>query len=698
MRNLKDRHLQTYIKSITGYLTRRQFIKMTGSFLGSLGLLNIRTRNASADISEDVLAEIISVNPERPHLVMPGAATTFVLSVSNVSAEMFHARAFVESQTTGWTATLSRANRLFQSIDSYQDSLELELPGSSLQYCIIRFHPQQGMPENSLGSAKVSVSVGNETICETSISAKVRNQPKIYMLAYDGLPRNYMKLDRSGGYQYVKTNPLMPNFRKFAAESALLLKGRSQVPSFTDANHTAALTGSWPGTTGTIGVKSYYGGRDGNGDQVIIPAKHDILRWGSSGEPVLSIFDVAKDPEMGGDTDALNAYITGKDWMTKYFEDGNSTVDILANGANYPYYITPPEKYRLGDPPTDVDAGTDRDGINVRPLRWFHAIMDPILGTNYGKNPDAHPQDRWIIESALQIIAAEDPEVFYISPGLVDAVGHHVGGADRPEEWAAGFKPGAQWDDINVYNINANRGPALDMVHEADATLGMFLDVLNQNETSDNSIVSLLSDHGMHVYMHQYLDVMQILLDNNVPEEAIDCYICRGEVFQIFFTDRDYIGLVTSILEDYRILHPVFNRELCPFVVLDKSEMETGEDGVLGRVAQSSGPRRAELYSEWYIDNPVGDNTKPLWPDIMGFTAYRYQGVYTGFGRKMNGGHGGFGEVQDVPLILRGPGIKSGVYQNNAYLVDIVPTLYSLLGWETPDNVDGRILDEIIDS
>ena len=62
----------------------------------------------------------------------------------------------------------------------------------------------------------------------------------------------------------------------------------------------------------------------------------------------------------------------------------------------------------------------------------------------------------------------------------------------------------------------------------------------------------------------------------------------------------------------------------------------------------------------------------------------------------MQGGHGGIGRVQNIPLVVHGPGIKTGVFSRNAYIADIVPTIYSLLGWEAPENVDGRILDEII--
>lgn len=252
-----------------------------------------------------------------------------------------------------------------------------------------------------------------------------------------------------------------------------------------------------------------------------MPISRDILRWGSNGDPVLSIFDVAKDPDMGGDPESLNALITGKHWMDRYFDDGNDTVDILANGVAYPDYLDPPGAHILGDPPSDGNADEDRDGTNVKPFALFHKISNPILGTLLGNHPETHPDDRWIIESAIKIIAAEDPDVFYILPALVDAVGHHAGGADRPEEWAVDIQPEVLWDDLNIFNLKANRDPVLDMVHEADVTFGMFLNTLQVRETYDNTILTFLSDHGLRVYMDEYLDTMQICLSGGFLKKLL---------------------------------------------------------------------------------------------------------------------------------------------------------------------------------
>ena len=639
--------------------------------------------------------EIISVRPDRPHLVMPGTGTTFVVALSNPLPGRVTATIRTEAQSEGWATEVGLADRLFQRVGQSGSARILSVQGESKRYLIVSLSAQEGLPEEAIGTALVTSEIDGEPAGEVLLRAKIRSTPKIYFLAYDGLGRNYLKLDRRGKFDQVATNPLMPNVRKFAEESALLLKAKAHLPSFTDPNHVSVFTGSWPGTSGAIGMQVYYCGNDQNGDPVVRLASRDILRWGSDGELLKSVFEVAKDPEMGGSSDSMNVFLTGKHWMGLYVEDEDGTVDIISNGGERPFYVHPPEKYKDGDPLSDDDDG-DRDGVNIDPLDEFHKERTFPLGI-VGNYPTFHPDDRWIIESSLRIIAAEDPDVCYLLPGVVDAEGHHSGAADRPVEWVVENNPNVQWDNLNVYNLHANCDPMLDIVHEADAVFGIFVEALKDRGIYDDCVLTFLSDHGHQVYMDRYIDIMQICLDAGIPEEAFALYQCRAEVFQMWLADPSYATAIEEALESHVVEHPVLGKEVNPIAILNREEMETGVDGVLGPVAQSAGPRRSELYSEWYADFPEDDNTKPVWPDIMGFVRYHYQGVYTTNKAPFIGGHGGIGWVQSIPLIFRGPGIKTGVFTETAYLVDIAPTLYRLLGWTTPENVDGRILSEILE-
>lgn len=67
-------------------------------------------------------------------------------------------------------------------------------------------------------------------------------------------------------------------------------------------------------------------------------------------------------------------------------------------------------------------------------------------------------------------------------------------------------------------------------------------------------------------------------------------------------------------------------------------------------------------------------------------------------GHTNRGGHGGVEpEVMYVPLIAAGAGIKPGASANDAHLIDIAPTVATLLGMPAPGHGLGRTLVEILD-
>ena len=60
------------------------------------------------------------------------------------------------------------------------------------------------------------------------------------------------------------------------------------------------------------------------------------------------------------------------------------------------------------------------------------------------------------------------------------------------------------------------------------------------------------------------------------------------------------------------------------------------------------------------------------------------------------GGHGGMPSLS-ILCAIRGPAFAGGLFQTgDTCRVDIVPTLYEVMGWTPPANVDGRVLHEVI--
>jgi arylsulfatase A-like enzyme len=96
-----------------------------------------------------------------------------------------------------------------------------------------------------------------------------------------------------------------------------------------------------------------------------------------------------------------------------------------------------------------------------------------------------------------------------------------------------------------------------------------------------------------------------------------------------------------------------------------------------------SGDRIAEAMEKGYFPRRSGDVfvlMDPYWlPGTTGTT------------------HGTpFNYDTHVPVILMGPGIRPGRYNQNISVTDIAPTLSTLLDLEMPSGADGRVLSEAI--
>lgn len=654
----------------------------------------------------DAMAEtrIVSVDAERPHLVAPGGKTTFVVAVRN---ERFFTRvAHIELRTTSdWTTSVSRTDQLFRPVGPSDSRLSLPLEAGEGANILVTLAPAAGLPQGTAGDATLSAqwTVGDEE--RVDLHAVVWNRPKIYLVAMDGCGRGYLDLDRRGNRFDGSVERLMPRSWEFAEDAAFLSEARALLPAQTDPNHAAALTGSWPGTSGIHSVNFHFAGKNRRGHPEFLLGSPDLLRAGPNGERLKMIYDVVKDPDAGGHPGAFGVLATGKQWLKNLFIGTSSGPDLLVTGKDFPNYLSPPPRYRLGDPVTDPDARRDREGTNFSNGPLLNKLFN-LRAPQIGRNPQSFPDDRWMAESSARVMAAEDPDVMYTVLADCDAAQHLFGAADRPEEWTDPGTPNILWDDLNVFNRKANRDPVIDVVYEADASFGIILDALHARDTYDESFVVLLSDHGLETVMDDALDVGELLLAAGIKGSDIDEMLSGTELVFLHLANPAMTEEIESILESYELFHPVLQRNVRPFLVMNRQEMDSGMDGTAGLVAEDARPgnKRGELYSEWAIDFPVDDNSKVRWPDIMVFNQYRFQNVLlstqdltSGLRGPKNVGHHGGTTTTEIPLAIRGPGIRPGLYTGETTLVDIAPTFYELTGLVTPDHVDGAVLERILE-
>ncbi len=690
------------MKLTTFYLTRVVIIL-------SLAMLGL----TSAALAVTDILGVLSVNPDRAHRVPVGAKTTFVLKLYNAGPGHVSSEVVLSSVTQGWAAELAVANANFQPTGSGSPMLNFpDITENESRYIVVTVTPDIYLEAGQSCSVQVNAAMSNGTNGSVSVQAIVNNQPKMYFISIDGCSPLYMRLGRHGNKNPNSDDLLMPNIFRFWQESAGFPNARDSLPAVTDPNMFCLLSGSWPGTAGLASVGLYFKGWDSQGQEVNGRITSDALRYGADGQPVLSVFDVAKDPVYGGDPDTFTALISGKWFLVNLFSTGPDTdpygfnsetdPDILANGYLRPYYLTQPQPYVLGDPITDDNAQSDRDGVNIFPLSEYRKILYGM--SDAGDSPGAYPSDRWVAESSLRIIAVEDPDVFAVHFGSVDKIQHAAGSADLPQEWIDPGTPDVLWDDINIFNRNANREPVLDVVYEADACTGLILNEFEARGVADKSIIVLASDHSARTYMNIHVDPKAIIdaagLGDAVERstaEVVRRITGWQETGTINLWDSNDAPAVAAALENYTVFHPVLQQDVKPLIAITRTEMASGVDSVIGRFGRDGGPLRGEMYSEWLIDHPVDNNTKAVWPDIFIFTRYRFQLVKEKDSLpKVCGGHSGK-ETMKALLAIRGPDFSRGIFDvQETSLADVVPTIYQSLGWTSPGNVDGRILSEIL--
>jgi predicted AlkP superfamily pyrophosphatase or phosphodiesterase len=536
-----------------------------------------------------------------------------------------------------------------------------------------------------------------------TLRAKIRNRPKVYFVALDACGPDYLTLGRNGDPHAGVGERLMPKSHEFLGEAALLSQASGVLPASTDSNHLAALTGSWPGTLGVFSVRQhYFGEREGRG--VLGVGSKSLLRWGVDGLPIRSIFDVARDPASGGDPEVFSAVIVGKAWLGEYFRDEGGTVALIGSGKRFPDYVPPPEPFRLGDPVSDPDAKTDREGTNLYP-RAVQKMFNP-LARAFATYPSVFPDDRWVAEAVVRIINAEDPDYFFVVLPEIDTVQHVFGAADDPSLWDKRGTPSVLWDDVNAFNPNANRDPVLDVVYEADQSFGLIVDSLRSRGVFDDSLVVLFSDHGASTPSNRpesIIDVGAVLSQNGMTSPQIERLSSSSQLSWIALTNPNDADEVERILESYLAPDPLTGNLVHPFLVVTRREMESGVDGRLGAIARD-GSSRGELYSAWSIERPATDNSKVRWPDLFVFSLAPFQPsvdktttiddvennltVYVG-------NHSSPG-TDRVLLAVHGPGVRRGVFPGKANLVDVAPTLYEILGFSRPAHVDGQVLEQIL--
>ncbi len=526
---------------------------------------------------------------------------------------------------------------------------------------------------------------------------------RLLFVAIDALHPAYLELNAQGTGFGCEGDWLMPNVRRFLAQSVWYPEAKDNLPAATDMNHLNALAGTNSGQTGIVSVSVQLLGWEADGKPVTTPISLAMTR-DEDGTPVDTIFHAWKRARPRSTT----AFISGKAWVAEMFRD-EGVVDHIVTGENHPRYVPQPQFHSYCDPPTDTDAWCDPEALDQQ-----LGLVSMAMHTS----PEQFPADVWVVDAALAVFRREKPDLAYILLAQVDDSGHALGaGWDPSSRQTAESAIWKKWGccDNPLYSVVAGANPRLfvepmlDSIRDTDHEFGRLMAGLQAQGALTNTTVILLSDHGMITHLrgpemtrHEELcaatDYYQLILDAGFgTRETVTPFGASSLSLVYWRFGKELVPQAKAVLEAHRAINPETGESECPWLVIDRAEMKAGKPGIC---------LPGELYHRWFVETDA--ERTMVWPDLilLGRNGWEMPVYGTGLGNlgitlpndlfigplyAFPGGHGSL-DTQPIVMAIRDPRGVPKVSDREARISDLGVTAASLFGLQLQSKTVGRDL------
>lgn len=270
-------------------------------------------------------------------------------------------------------------------------------------------------------------------------------------------------------------------------------------------------------------------------------------------------------------------------------------------------------------------------------------------------------------------LGSEDHLAMNLAIRSFDTMHQQVTLINMPEfDWPLGHVDGANLDPSAVRML----------MHSFDQDLGNLEDAYRRAGVLRNTVFVITADHGFSPIRHV------------VPESLIQNAVAAAHVPAVEnnYTTADYVWLQDNAKANV-VASNIAHAEN-PYIqsVYFKS---MGANGPV--YLRASGPdlfhvRGVEESNQYLLDSFNGPNG----PDVVVFLTEEAS-TLSSAQTTWKGNHGGADwESQHIPLIISGPGVRSGIVSGSpARLIDLAPTALTLLG-VAPTGMDGTPLAEAL--
>ncbi len=246
--------------------------------------------------------------------------------------------------------------------------------------------------------------------------------------------------------------------------------------------------------------------------------------------------------------------------------------------------------------------------------------------------------DRWSIDALIEVIKQDDPDFIFCNLAWTDVWGHYSGG-------------------VGDYSESIKR-----QLRELDNLFMRLFTELKAIGEYENTIFCITSDHGMET-IEDVVDIEGYLNSNGIA-----CHVhAEGGSGFIFLENSSKKDFAVQLLKEH------------PDVAV-----------VVPRENMSQYP---------YCLNTYLNRTGHIYVSVREHKVVSLR--LPGLGEiplSQIGSHGGIG-TQDIVMSWMGPNITRTGYELRLvpHVVDIVPTICYLMGWNLPSQAQGRVLYEIIE-
>ncbi len=318
-------------------------------------------------------------------------------------------------------------------------------------------------------------------------------------------------------------------------------------------------------------------------------------------------------------------------------------------------HVTFPHRFDIS-----VESGAEETADPTRP-RYPSRYYDELKRTPFADELTFAFVERMIVSE--QLGADDVPDLLFVGASAADYIGHRYGPLSQ---------------EIQDYYLRL------------DQMLDEFLNFLDATVGEGRYAVVLTSDHGV-------LPIPEELARQGLDAKRIDRLV-RQEIV---------VPRLTEVLNELGLTDRLAGVTVTPYgVTMQFDDGVSGGNARLARRAMAEKLRDSDFVADAVAYDDVRDQANDPFrqlylrsfhpnraPDIV----VRYREYYL-YRMVPRGTTHETPYVYDshVPVLFWGPGLKAGWYNRRIATVDIAPTIAALLGIETPDDLDGVPLKELV--